>query len=246
MATQEKSSVIVELYDLTLTDRKDDRFGRVVTTRSLTQDDLIAIAVARRTDLSASTLKASMDILSQIAIEQISNGVSVNFGLGYFSLTVNGVFVGDNARWDSSQHSLSVRVIPTGDLRSAVKSSTVDVRGMASSGIFVNSLIDVSSGEENSRLTPGGGVNLTGSRMKIEGDDPAVGLSLINQESSEVTAIPAASLLVNEPSKITFIVPASLPAGDYKLSICTQFATSAVMLKEPRSYIFDYVLNVSD
>lgn len=245
MATQEKSSVIVELYDLPLTDRKDDRFGRVVTTRSLTQDDLIAIAVARRTDLSASTLKASMDILSEIAIEQISNGASVNFGLGYFHLGVNGVFVGDNARWDSSQHSLSIRVTPISDLRSAVKSSAVDVRGMAGSGIFVNSLTDVSSGEENSRLTPGGGANLVGSRMKIDGDDPGVGISLINQATSEVTAIPKASLLVNEPSKITFIIPSSLAAGDYKLQLCTQWGNSANMLKEPRSYTFDYVLNVS-
>ncbi len=245
MAAQEKSSVIVELYDLALTDRKDDRFGRVVTTRSLTQDDLITIAVARRTDLSSSTLKASMDILREIAIEQIANGASVNFGLGHFSLTVNGVFIGDNAKWDSSIHSLAIRVIPTSDLRTSVKSSTVDVRGMAGSGIFVNSLTDAGSGEVNSRLTPGGGVNLTGSKMKIDGDDPAVGLSLINQETSEATAIATASLLVNEPSKITFIVPASLAAGDYKLQICTQYSSSGTQLNEPRTYIFDYVLNVS-
>ncbi|MDR2127273.1 MAG: hypothetical protein LBP63_10660 [Prevotellaceae bacterium] len=31
MTNNEKTSVMVELYDLTLTDRKDDRFGRVVT-----------------------------------------------------------------------------------------------------------------------------------------------------------------------------------------------------------------------
>ncbi|WP_423128055.1 DUF4469 domain-containing protein [Gaoshiqia sp. Z1-71] len=243
MATQEKSSVIVELYDLALTDRKDDRFGRVVISRSLNQDDLIAIAVARRTDLNASTLKASMDILRNIAIEQIANGASVNFGLGYFNLTVNGVFIGDNARWDSSKHSLAIRVSPTGDLRSAVKSSAVDVRGLAGSGLFVNSVTDVSSGEVNSRITPGGGVNLAGSRMKIEGDDPAVGISLINQETNEVTVIPPTSILVNDPSKITFIVPSGLPAGDYKLSICTRFSTN-IQLKEPRTYLFDYVLNV--
>ncbi len=39
MPTTEKSSVIVELYDLAITERKDDRFGRVVITRSLTEDD---------------------------------------------------------------------------------------------------------------------------------------------------------------------------------------------------------------
>lgn len=76
---QKKSSVIVELQDLVLTERKDDRFGRVVTTRSLNEDDLVKIAVSRRTDLSATILKASLEILKQLAIEQIANGASVRY-----------------------------------------------------------------------------------------------------------------------------------------------------------------------
>lgn len=40
---QKKNQVMVELYDLSLTERKDDRFGRVVTSKSLNQDDLIKI-----------------------------------------------------------------------------------------------------------------------------------------------------------------------------------------------------------
>lgn len=246
MAMNEKNSVIVELYDLTLTERKDDRFGRVVTTRSLTDDDLIAIAVSRRTDLNPTTLKASMDILQGIAIEQIANGASVSFGLGYFSLAVNGVFIGDNATWDSSIHNLSIRVSPTADLRNAVKSSVVNVRGMAASGLFINSATDVASGETNSRLTPGGGMNLTGSKIKIDGDNAANGINLTNQATTNVYSIPLTSLLVNDPSKISFIVPATLVPGDYVLSITTQYSSPSQMLKEPRTYTFDYILNVVD
>jgi len=245
MATNDKSSVIVELYDLTLTERKDDRFGRVVTTKSLTEDDLIAIAVSRRTDLNANTLKASINILQEIASEQIANGASVSFGLGYFNLGVNGVFIGDSAKWDPSIHSLSVRVTPTADLRNAVKASTVDVRGMAASGLVVNTVTDVTSGEVNSRLTPGGGVNLTGNKIKIDGDNATVGISLTNEETKEVILIAKTAVLVNDPSKITFVVPAGLASGDYKLTITTQYSSSGTVLKEPRSYTFDYVLNVT-
>ncbi len=243
MATQEKGSVIVELYDLTITDRKDDRFGRVVITKSLIEDDLVQKAVSRGTDLNAVTLKASLNILKEIAVEEVINGASVRFGLGYFNLAANGVFVGDNARWDPSQHSLSIHVSPTAEFRNAVKTIAVDVRGMAASGTAINLVTDVVSGEENTRLTPGGGVNMTGSRIKIDGDGAGVGLSLTNQETNEVVAIPKTSILVNDPSKITFIVPADLTAGDYKLSVCTQF-TGAGLLKAPRTYTFDYVLNV--
>jgi hypothetical protein len=93
-------------------------------------------------------------------------------------------------------------------VRNAVKSIEVEVLGMASSGIYINTLTDVASDE-------------------------------INTET--VTDISINSIIDNEPSKITFIVPADLPAGDYKLSITTQFSAN-VLLKEPRTYIFGYVL----
>lgn len=245
MATNEKNSVTVELYDLSITERKDDRFGRVVTSKSLDEDDLINIAVSRRTDLSAPTMRATMDILKEIAREQIANGASVSFGLGYFGLGVNGVFIGDNAKWDAAIHSLSIRVTPTADLRNAAKAAVVDVRGMAEIGTVINSVTDVSSGDLNSRLTAGGGVNITGSKIKIAGDNAANGISLVNQATSEATLIAANAIAVNDPSKITFIVPVGLASGDYKLSIATQYASSGVLLKEPRTYVFDYVLNVS-
>jgi hypothetical protein len=244
MATTEKNKVMVELYDLSITERKDDRFGRVVTSKSLNEDDLIKTAVARRTDLNASTLKASINILKQIAIEEVCNGASVSFGLGFFGLKVNGVFMGDNAQWDSAKHSLAVRVTPNSELRKAVESTDVNVRGLASSGIFINSVTDVSSGEENSKLTPGGGVNLTGTRIRIEGDALEVGLKLVNVETSEERAIPTKSILVNNPSNVTFIVPSDLPEGDYRLVLTTQFASSGTLLKEPRQYEFEYALTV--
>lgn len=244
MAIPEKNSVIVELYDLIITERKDDRFGRVVTTKSLNENDLINIAVSRRTDLNPSSLRASMELLKEIAKEQIANGASVAFGLGYFNMTVNGVFIGDNDKWDSTKHSLSVRVTPTADLRGAVNASTVDVRGMAEIGTVINSVTDVSSGEVNTRLTPGGGINLLGSKIKIAGENTANGIILTNQTNAEVTVIALNTILINDPSKVSFIVPVSLAKGDYKLSIATQYSSSGVQLIEPRVFTFDYILTV--
>ena len=180
MATTGKNSVMVELYDLSITEQKDDRFGRVITSKSLSENDLVDIAISRRTDLNATSLKAAMKILKGIAIEEIANGASVNFGLGYFILGVNGVFIGDNARWDNSKHSLMVRVTPNSGLRQTINSGTAVVRGMAAIGLAINTITDMSSGEVNSRLTLGGGVNLTGSKIKIEGNDARIGIKLIN------------------------------------------------------------------
>jgi hypothetical protein len=244
MANNEKTSVIVELYDLTITERKDDRFGRVVTSKSLNEDDLIKMAVSRRTDLSPTTLRASLDILKEIAIEQIANGSSVYFGLGYFNLTVNGVFVGDHAKWDPALHSLHVKAAASAELREAIKATQVNVRGMSQSGIVINSVHDVASGEDNARLTPGGGVNMQGGKIRIAGDSPDNGIRLTEQNSQAVTVVAANAIIVNDPSKVSFIVPADLPSGDYMLSITTQFSKNMQMLKEPRTYVFEHVLTV--
>jgi hypothetical protein len=246
MATDSNNRVFVELYDLTLTDRVDDRFGRVVTTKFFREDDLISLAVSRRTDLNPVTLKASLDILKEVAVEQVANGASVQLGLGFFSLEVKGVFVGDHASWDPTQHSLHVKTAPTNELRQVVQNTHVNVRGMANVGAIINTVRDVSSGEENSRLTPGGGVNLAGSKIKLVGDSPLNGIRLINQGDGSVRLIPPTAILVSEPKKVTFVVPADLPAGDYKLSLTTQFSSGTNLLNEPRTYLFDYVLAVNN
>jgi hypothetical protein len=113
---------------------------------------------------------------------------------------------------------------------------------MAQSGMFINLLTDVSSGEVNARIIPGGGVNLSGIKIRIAGEAPEVGIHLTEINTGTVTDIPATSVLVNDPSKITFIVPTDLPTGDYKLSITTQYLPNNALLKEPRNYVFDYVL----
>jgi hypothetical protein len=243
MAT-EKNNVFVELYDLTLSEKADDRFGRVVTTKSLREDDLIDIAVQRRTDLNPTTLRASLDILKGIAVEEVANGASVQFGLGFFSLDVKGVFIGDHAAWDPALHSLHVKTATSVELRQAIKNIHVNMRGMASIGTIINAVKDVASGEENTRLTPGGGLNVTGNKIKIAGENPANGIRIINQADGTETIVPPTAILVNDPKKLSFIIPADLYAGDYKLSITTQYSGGANLLKEPRTCLFDYILAV--
>lgn len=148
VAAADKNLVAVELYDLSISAHKEDRFGRVVTGKSLNENDLIKIAVQRRTDISPATFRAVLDILKDIA----------------------------------------------------------------------------------------------GSKIRVEGDKPEVGIKFINQADSSEVKIPATAILVNNPSAVTIVIPADLPKGDYKLAISTQYSSSGTQLKEVRTFMFDYVL----
>jgi len=241
----ENANVMVELFDLSLTERRDDRFGRVVTTQSLTIDDLVKLAVANRTDLNPTTLATSMELLKNVALTELAKGASINFGLCHLSVGVSGVFIGDNARWDDNLHELTVRAVPTADVRNTIKAAKVNVRGMAATGSVINSFVDVASGEVNSRLTPGGGANITGTKIKIEGDDASVGIYLINMTNNEELKIPSTSILINDPSKISLVIPTMLKNNDYQLVIRTQHCGSGKTLKEVRTASLDYILNVN-
>jgi hypothetical protein len=234
--------VLIELYDLVFTSRKDDRSGRVISTGSLRIDDLINIAVSRRSDISPELMQAVYSLLRSIALEEVLGGKHVEFGLTHLSLGVDGIFIGDHASWDSSKNKLILNSATVVDVREAIKDVEVTVLGMAQSGIYINTLTDIVSEEVNTSITPGGGVNLVGVKIKIAGDDPAVGLYLTEINSETTFTVPKSSFLTNDPSKISFIVPPDLIPGDYKLKIVTQFSGHQSTLKEPRTYVYDYIL----
>jgi hypothetical protein len=214
-----------------------------VISRHYTLDELVKVVVSRRTDLNPATLKASYMLLRGAAVEMTLHGASTEFGLGNNHPVVNGVFIGDHPKRDPEKNSISLSTTPSADVREALKKVKVTVLGMARSGTYINTLTDVTSGEVNTRITPGGGVNLSGTKIRIAGDLPGLGLKLINQDTEAETEIPQTSILLNDPSKLTFIVPADLPAGNYRLSLATQFmGHSTNFLKEIRTYVFEYVL----
>jgi multidrug efflux pump subunit AcrA (membrane-fusion protein) len=116
---------------------------------------------------------------------------------------------------------------------------------MAPDQAAIAQVTDVASGKVNEILTPGGMVNIKGSRIRIGGDNPDVGLFLINQDTQEKIQIPASAIGMNAPSKVMFVAPADLAAGTYLMSVVTQFiGNTAKLLKAPRTITFNHILTV--
>jgi hypothetical protein len=187
-------------------------------------------------------IKAAYNLLKAIAIEEVCSGKNVEFGLSHYALVSEGVFIGDHSNWNPEVNKLMISSASTLETRKAMENIEIEVRGMAQSGLCINKLTDVASGKVNEQLTPGGAVNLVGVKIRIAGESPENGIFLTNIGTGDITQIPANSIPINDPSKITFVVPADLSAGDYHLSITTQYSNAAHTLLDPRTFVFEYVL----
>jgi hypothetical protein len=62
--------------------------------------------------------------------------------------------------------------------------------GMTRVPNMIRSVIDVFTGQENIRLTRGGMAHINGSKIKIAGSSPEVGLKLVQQLDGNVWDIP--------------------------------------------------------
>jgi hypothetical protein len=238
-------AVIIELYDNPLTERPDDRYGRVINIASINEDTLIERAIAGGFNGNAASMKATYQAVKQEAVKAVVRGEIVSFGLGHATLDVEGAFIGDAPQWNPETNKLVACVVPSKELRETLKKTPVKVIGLAPEQAVVASVIDVASGKVNEKLTPGGMVNIKGSRIKVEGDSTDIGLFLHNQDTQQVVQVPATAIGLNDPSKIMFVAPIDLGAGNYLLSIVTQFGgNSKRLLNDPRTITFNQLLVV--
>lgn len=245
MKTKSQHAVAVELYDLPLTQSKGDRYGKVISPSTISEDDLIQLAVERRTDLNPSTLRASLEILSRLAEEKILEGCSVTFGLSHYSTVVNGLFEGDDDRWDADRHSLGLRITPKATLRDQLPTVEVKILGPATTGPVINTITDHASGTVNQQLTPGGVVYIDGKRLKIVGTAPEVGLSLINITTGEELLLAPSTLFQNTRSRLGILLPTEIVPGTYNMKVSTQYSRSNVVNKTPSTFIFPVSLKIT-
>ena len=237
-------AVIIETHDNPLTERKDDSYGRVVNIASVDVETLIARAIANGFNGNAASMSATIAAVETEAVKAVVRGEIVNYGIGFVALDVEGAFIGDNPSLNPSVNRLVARITPSKKLRETLKATPVRIRGKASDSSAINSVTDVATGKVNERLTPGGMANLHGARIKIVGEAAGVGLWLTNQDTQEAVAVPSTAIGVNDPSKISFVVPATLAAGNYLLSVVTQYTGGGTLLKDPRTIVLRYVLAV--
>ncbi len=230
------------LFPNLLTENPNDYLARVSSERSLNVREICEQAVTRGgAATTAEAMEHNVNLFLKEMAYLLSDGYSVNTGYFTAAAHLRGVFDNPNEKFNPQKHDLSFLFNQGELLRNEIPYIEVEIMGVGDSSIFIAQVVDVKSGSVNDLLTPERNLRITGSRLKLAGDHPDVGIYFTN-ESGRQTKVDASEIVVNNPSELIIIIP-NLSQGSYKLSITTQYAITS-LLKEPRTNIFDKILTV--
>jgi hypothetical protein len=177
-----------------------------------------------------------VDIISRYnrkAAELVVSGYNVNTGLVYMRPVIKGAFY--EKVWNPETNPVYVAINQGMDLRNAIAETTVEILGIQSDPLEIISLTDSTTGKTDGTLTKGRNAELKGSYLKIVGENADCGVSFTNTATKEVTKLDMPDIVINEPSRLLILVPATLAAGEYELSVTTQYSGGNNVLKQPRS-----------
>jgi ethanolamine utilization microcompartment shell protein EutS len=231
------------LYENLLTDDPNDYLARVARERSLNVSEICKAAVSRGgAATTAEAMEHNVNLFLKEMGYQLCDGYSVN--TGYFTATtlIKGVFNSPDEAFSADKHTVVFQFNQGELLRKELANVTVDILGVADSNISITQVTDVKSGSVNDLLTPGRNLKISGYKLKVVGDNLAIGIFFANQSTGVRTQVNAVDIVTNNPSELVILIPA-LVAGSYKLGIVSQYS-GAILLKEPRTAIFDKVLTV--
>ena len=231
------------LYDNVLTENPNDYIARTFSERSLNSSQICEAAVNRGgADISAASMNHAIELFLKEMAYQLCDGYAVN--TGYFTATTNikGVFDSPQEAFNAEKHNILFQFNQGEKLRAQIPNIEVNILGVADSGSIVLQVTDIKSGSVNDLLTPGRNLKISGSKIKLAGENAANGIYFTNIDTQARTAVEASDIVINNPSELMIIIP-NLTPGTYQLEVMTQF-TNGTTLKEPRTATFDKTLTV--
>lgn len=234
MAEDIKYQINVQLADNPLTpDNPNDVIAVPVSLGPADQQRILAEMKAEDSGLREETILHVFELEKRVIKRLLMSGHAVNTGLYHASVAFRGLI--KNSQWNAEENEIVVNFNPGADLREAIRKTQVNILGAKPASISVTGVQDVATKADNASATAGRAFTLTGRNIRIAGQDPAVGLTLIAEDGTE-TAVTDDLWVINKPSTVTFIIPAQMEAGTYTLRLTTQFSgNSTRLLKTPRT-----------
>ena len=143
-------------------------------------------------------------------------GMNVKTPFAIYRSSIRGVFDSQQDRFDPARHRVLPRIRPGRRLYRVFRErARVARQRVVTPSPQPLTFVDVTTGAEDSLLTPGGPGKVLGHDLAFDAADPNQGVFFVAGDRSETRA----ELLIEEQgSKLVFVVP-PLAAGDYTLEV---------------------------
>ena len=234
----------VRLYPSNLPYRQGALFARTDSEAVLSLEDVATELKTRGgfTGNHRELIAHTRQFLDEL-VYQLCDGFAVN--LGYFSIhPVVGGFFGSEHE-SARGHPVTFRFRVRGPLRRIAKLIEIVVESPTEPG-RIETCFDLDSGEANGRITPGGIFTVTGSKLKVEGDNPECGLYFVSALDPARRFKARAKFAVNVSARLCGVAPPSLPEGDYHIVIVSQYTSGGIPLKTPRTITSEFTVAMSN
>jgi hypothetical protein len=225
-----------------LTPDPNDYVAVVSSMGSINKDGIISAIKEEGTELTVETLNDVVTRYNRHAARYAASGWNVDTGLVYLRSVITGAVYGKTL--DPARNSVHVSATQGLEIRRELKQTTVEILGEMPDVMYILQVVNLQTKAADGTLTRGRNAQVEGSYIKLAGDDPAVGVYLVSDESGTETKLDSDCIVVNDPAKLLLLIPADIAAGAYRLKIVSQFTGGNKHLKAPRQIIYDHELTV--
>jgi hypothetical protein len=228
-----------------LTGETGDYRALVINVTSFTNGEVIDRIMKIGAGLTRSDIVSVLEAEKQVIVDIIAEGGAVNLDLFKAYPSIQGRFTGADESFDPAKHKVRIHLHPGTALRSVVDEIKLKKVAAVRYGTVITAVVDIKSETINDKLTPGRNCKLSGTKLKIGGEDPSVGLYFVpagGAASGAPVKVDPTDIVVNNPAEVIAVIPA-LDAGVYYVRITTQHAGTK-QRKTPRTFTFDKPLTV--
>jgi hypothetical protein len=173
---------------------------------------------------------------------QLCDGYALN--LKYYSIhpNIGGTFDSEKETYNNTKNPLTFRFRTLRPLQKLIEHIAVEITGVADTNAYIDQFIDRDDETINETYTTEHMFCITGTKIKIAGDDPNCGLYFVSVDDP-TQAVKVNRIGENSGSMITGIAPITNHVKD-RIEIRTQYNGSNIsFLKNPRTITSSFVIS---
>lgn len=228
ISTLENSSSIlsVTLHENNFT--KDGSYYATVSRNTATFKNILSEIAEDNKGMDPFMLQFAAILIQKKILKMLEQGKAVNvldLGTMYIAMKCNAKGKSDV----SESGNFYIKFTPTPLANEAIASLSVDKIVYADGRPEITEITDLSDVESKNTLTKGKPCRITGSRLKLGGENwgiyfaPVDSEGNLNYDESQWIKTNESSLFRNKPSELNFFVPDSLSEGSWKIVLRTTY-----------------------